>query len=166
MRLRGKRRLFVATIDARLFALDAGTGRPIPTFANDGHYDLTQGLRLPPKGKSEFEETSAPAIIGDVIVVGSAIADNARTDMPSGEVRAFDVRTGKLLWTFDPMPGTKIGAANAWSAITPDPANNLVFVPTGSALLRPSQGRRAGQVAQRRRVGVSTFFISTKTVAF
>ena len=140
----GKRRVFVATIDARLFALNAATGQPLPDFANDGHLDLKQGLRLPVKAPWEYEETSAPAVIGDVIVVGSAIADNQRTDMPSGEVRAFDVRSGKLLWSFDPMPGTKTGAANAWSAITPDPANGLVFVPTGSASPDYFGGERKG----------------------
>ncbi len=140
----GNRRIFIATIDARLFALDAVTGRPIPSFAKEGSIDLTQGLRLPVRNKSEYEETSAPAVIGDVIVVGSAIADNSRTDMPSGEVRAFDVRTGKLLWTFDPMAGTKTGAANAWSAITPDPVNGLVFVPTGSPSPDYYGGERKG----------------------
>ena len=141
---RGKRRIFVATIDARLFALDALTGLPAPDFASDGHIDLRQGLRLPPKTTWEYEETSAPAVIGDVIVVGSAVADNSRTDMASGEVRAFDVRTGKLLWTFDPMPGTKTGAANAWSAITPDPEHGLVFVPTGSPSPDYYGGERKG----------------------
>jgi quinoprotein glucose dehydrogenase len=140
----GRRRIFIATIDARLFALDAATGRPVPSFAKDGYIDLTTGLRLPVKHKSEYEETSAPAVLGDVIVVGSAIADNGRTDMPSGEVRAFDVRSGKLLWTFDPMPGTRTGAANAWSAITPDPANGLVFVPTGSPSPDYYGGERKG----------------------
>jgi quinoprotein glucose dehydrogenase len=140
----GKRTIFIATIDARLFALDAATGHPLPGFANDGHVDLKQGLRLPVKGPSEYEETSAPAVIGDIIVVGSAIADNGRTDMPSGEVRAYDVRSGKLLWTFDPMPGTRTGAANAWSRITPDPENNLVFVPTGSPSPDYYGGERKG----------------------
>jgi quinoprotein glucose dehydrogenase len=140
----GVRRIFVATIDARLFALDAVTGRPIPGFANEGHYDLTQGLRLPVRDKSEYEETSAPAVIGNVIVVGSAIADNGRTDMPSGEVRGFDVQTGKLLWTFDPLAGTKTGAGNAWSAITPDPEHGLVFVPTGSPSPDYYGGERKG----------------------
>ncbi|MDQ1472521.1 MAG: quinoprotein glucose dehydrogenase, partial [Bryobacterales bacterium] len=140
----GRRRIFIGTIDARLFALDAITGRPIPGFADEGHYDLKQGLRLPVQDKSEYEETSAPAVIGDVIVVGSAIADNGRTDMPSGEVRGFDVRTGKLLWTFDPLAGTKTGAGNAWSAITPDPEHGLVFVPTGSPSPDYFGGERKG----------------------
>lgn len=138
------RRLFLATIDARLIALNAATGQPVQTFGDHGFVDLKKGLRLPPKEKSEYEETSAPAIIGDIVVVGSGIADNSRTDMPSGEVRAFSARTGKLLWTFDPMPGTRTGAANAWSAITPDPANGLVFVPTGSASPDYYGGERPG----------------------
>ena len=140
----GKRTIFIATIDARLFALDALTGHPLPGFANDGHVDLKQGLRLPVKDPGEYEETSAPAVIGDIIVVGSAIADNGRTDMPSGEVRAYDVGSGNLLWTFDPMPGTRTGAANAWSRITPDPENNLVFVPTGSPSPDYYGGERKG----------------------
>jgi quinoprotein glucose dehydrogenase len=140
----GKRRIFVATIDARLFALDAATGTPLPDFANDGHLDLRQGLRLPPKEKSEYEETSPPTVVGDVVVVGSAVADNARTDMASGEVRGYDVRTGKPLWTFDPMPGTRTGAANAWSILTADASRNLLFVPTGSPSPDYFGGERKG----------------------
>jgi len=140
----GKRTIFIATIDAQLIALDAATGLPRPTFANDGKLDLKRGLRIPVQDQSEYEETSPPAVIGDVIVVGSGIADNARTDMPSGEVRAYDVRSGKLLWTFDPMPGTRTGAANAWSLITPDPEHNMVFVPTGSPSPDYYGGQRKG----------------------
>lgn len=148
----GKRALFLATIDARLFAIDAATGQPLQSFASDGHIDLTKGLRIPVREASEYEETSAPAVIGDIVVVGSGIADNNRVDMPSGEVRAFDARSGKLLWTFDPLPGSRAGAANAWSHITPDPSTGLVFVPTGSASpdyfggLRKGDNRHANSV--------------------
>ena len=109
-----------------------------------------------------------PAVIGNVIVVGSGISDNGRTDMPSGEVRAFDVRSGKLLWTFDPLPGTRIGAANAWSLITPDPANNLVFVPTGSPSPDYYGGERKGDnhyansvVALNARTGKVVWYFQT-----
>ncbi|MEP6715730.1 MAG: pyrroloquinoline quinone-dependent dehydrogenase [Terriglobia bacterium] len=139
-----RRTLFIGTIDGRLFAIDAASGRPLPNFANDGGIDLKKGLRLPVQEAGEYEETAAPAVIGDVVVVGSAIADNGRTDMPSGEVRGYDVRTGRLLWTFDPMPGTRTGAANAWSAITPDPEHGLVFVPTGSPSPDYFGGERRG----------------------
>ena len=88
--------------------------------------------------------TSPPAILRDLVIVGSAVADNQRVDMPSGEVRAFDARTGHLRWTFDPMPGQRTGAANAWSIMVVDPERNLVFVPTGSASPDYYGGERPG----------------------
>lgn len=144
----GHRRVFIATIDARLIAVDASTGRPCSDFGDNGSVDLRQGLRIKPRGFADYEETSPPAIIGNTLVVGSGIQDNGWTDEPSGEVRAFDVITGKLKWTWDPIPqdrsaagadtwkngsASRTGAANAWSVIAVDPARNLVFVPTGSA---------------------------------
>lgn len=120
-------RILTVSIDARLFSLDAATGR------KQWEIDLREGLRIPPREFSEYEETSPPCVIGDVVVVGSAIADNGRTDMPSGEVRGFDVKTGKLLWTWDPAPGTRTGGANAWSVIVADEKRGLVYAPTGSA---------------------------------
>lgn len=151
-----QRRIFIATIDARLIALDAASGRLCGGFGDNGQVDLKTGLRLPVQNESEYEETSPPAILGDLVIVGSGIADNARTDMPSGEVRAYDVRTGKRKWTFDPMPGTRVGAANAWSIISVDPERNLVFVPTGSASpdyyggLRKGDNRYANSVVALR----------------
>lgn len=139
-----QRRIFIATIDARLIALDAATGKPLPGFGDNGQINLKNGLRLPVQEASEYEETSPPAILGDLVIVGSGIADNARTDMPSGEVRAYDVRTGKRKWTFDPMPGTRTGAGNAWSVISVDAERNLVFVPTGSASPDYFGGMRKG----------------------
>ncbi|MGI8746072.1 MAG: pyrroloquinoline quinone-dependent dehydrogenase [Bryobacteraceae bacterium] len=139
-----QRRIFIATIDARLIALDAATGQPCADFGDNGQINLKNGLRLPVRGDSEYEETSPPAIIGDIVIVGSGIADNDRTNMPSGEVRAYDVRTGRRKWTFDPMPGTLTGAANAWSIISVDPERNLVFIPTGSASPDYYGGMRKG----------------------
>src|SRR2546423_830478 len=139
-----RRRIFVATIDARLFAIYAASGLPCTDFGKDGQVDLRAGLRNPPIEKSEYEETSPPAVIGDLVIVGSAIADNNRVTAPSGEVRAFDARTGKLRWTWDPMPGQRTGAANAWSIISVDPERKLVFVPTGSASPDYYGGERPG----------------------
>jgi quinoprotein glucose dehydrogenase len=125
-----KRRIFVAPIDARLIALDAATGKACADFKE---IDLTADLKRKPDFKGEYEETSPPAVINDLVVVGSAIADNNRIDAPSGEVRAYDARTGKLRWTWEPIAVTpQVGAANAWSIISVDPARNLLFVPTGS----------------------------------
>lgn len=144
----GRRRIYMATIDARLIALDAATGKPCMNFGDNGILDLRHGLRIAPHYYSEYEETSPPAIIGNTIVIGSAVADNGSTMQASGEVRGYDAQTGKLKWTWDPIPqdlhapgadswkngsAQKTGAANAWSVIAADPARNLVFVPTGSA---------------------------------
>jgi quinoprotein glucose dehydrogenase len=143
----GALRLFLATIDGRLVALDAATGKPAGEFGDNGIINLREGLRIPPDPKrySDYEETSPPAVVGNTVVVGSAIADNGRTDQPSGEVRGFDVRTGKLKWTWDPLAQLpKTGAGNAWSIIVADPARNLVFVPTGSASPDYYGGERPG----------------------
>ncbi len=139
-----QRRLFVATIDARLFAIDAATGKACDNFGVGGLVDLRQGLRNRPHFKSEYEETSPPAVIGDLVVVGSGIADNVIADAASGEVRAFDARTGTLAWTWDPMPGQRTGAANTWSIISTDPERQLIFMPTGSASPDYYGGERPG----------------------
>jgi quinoprotein glucose dehydrogenase len=154
-----RRRIYVAVIDARLIALDASTGRPCADFGNGGTVDLRIGLRNPPYETAEYEVTSPPAVIGGLIVVGSAVADNSRADAASGEVRAFDARTGALRWTWDPVPQNPAdpayatwvgdrahttGAANAWSVIAADTASGLVFVPTGSPSPDYYGGERKG----------------------
>jgi quinoprotein glucose dehydrogenase len=95
-------RIFMGTNDARLFALDADTGEPCADFGENGEVRVDIGMELLWPG--EFQITSAPAVIGDVVIVGSAIGDNARADAPRGTVRAYDVRTGILRWKFDPIP--------------------------------------------------------------
>jgi len=147
------RRIFIATIDARLIALDAATGRPCSGFGVAGEIDLKQGIANI-RRRGEFEETSPPAIAGDVVIVGSSIADNDRVDSPDGTVRAFDARSGKLRWRWEPIPPSlaPTGAGNAWSAISVDPERGLVFVPTGSAspdyhgLKRPGDNKWANSV--------------------
>ncbi|HZH42181.1 MAG TPA: pyrroloquinoline quinone-dependent dehydrogenase [Gemmatimonadales bacterium] len=127
-------RVFLATVDARLIALDAATGKPVQSFGDSGTVDLVKGIGNPPAYPGEYEVTSPPAVIGDLLVVGSSISDNVRANAPSGVVRAYDARTGALRWSFDPFPaGPQTGAANAWSIISADPARDLVFVPVGSA---------------------------------
>jgi|SRR5579875_2167056 len=155
----GQRRLYHATIDARLIALDAATGQLCPDFGDNGIINLRHGLRIQPRGFADYEETSPPAIIGNTLIIGSAIQDNGWTDEPSGEIRAFDTLTGKLKWSWDPIPqdphapaastwkngsAARTGAANAWSVIAADPARNLVFVPTGSASPDYYGGQRLG----------------------
>jgi glucose dehydrogenase len=97
------RAIFTATNDARLFALDARTGRPCTGFANGRPIDLNEGPGEQ-EWRGEYQVTSPPAIVGDLVVVGSAVGDNVRIDAPSGVVRAFDARTGALRWAFDLAP--------------------------------------------------------------
>jgi quinoprotein glucose dehydrogenase len=126
------RRVFVATIDARLIALDAATGQPCADFGTSGQVDLTGGISNITR-RGEYQETSAPAIVDDLVVVGSSIADNDRIKSPNGAVRAFDARTGTLHWTWHPLADDTTGAGNVWSTISVDAARGLVFLPTGSA---------------------------------
>jgi quinoprotein glucose dehydrogenase len=147
-----RERIFFATIDARMIALDAETGKPCADFGSKGVIDLTEGLRRKPEYKGEYEETSPPVLIDDLVIAGSAIADNNRAQAPTGEVRAFDARTGALRWTWHPLELKTTGAANAWSILSVDPERHLVIVPTGSASpdyfggLRPGDNRDANSV--------------------
>jgi quinoprotein glucose dehydrogenase len=157
----GQLRLFLATIDARLIAIDAATGKPSAGFGQNGEVNLRIGLRIPPEpnGFADYEETSPPAVVGNTVIVGSGIQDNNRTNEPSGEVRGFDAASGKLKWSWDPIPqssslpggdswkdgsAARTGAANAWSIIVADTARKLVFVPTGSASPDYYGGERLG----------------------
>jgi quinoprotein glucose dehydrogenase len=129
-------RIFLGTLDARLIALDGGTGALCPDFGGGGQIDLTRGVDLRDLGN--YQVTSAPAVAGDVVVVGSSIGDNRAVDVERGIVRGFDARSGALRWTWDPIPWAsrttpRTGAGNAWSTLSVDPERGLVFVPTGSA---------------------------------
>lgn len=140
-----KRRIFIATIDARLIAIDAATGNVCTDFGTDGAINLKNGIRNIER-KGEYEETSPPAVIDDLVVVGSSIADNDRVASPDGVVRAYDARTGKLRWSWEPIPDrlAPTGAGNAWSIISVDAGRDLVFVPTGSASPDYHGGKRPG----------------------
>jgi quinoprotein glucose dehydrogenase len=156
-----RRRIFESTLDARLIALDSATGKPCADFGESGQVSLRN---VPGYTPGRYHMTSPPAVIDDIVVVGSAIDDNQRVDMPAGVVRAFDARTGALRWSWDPIPRNappgqtaasktwRTGAANAWSIMTTDPGRDLVFVPTGSASpdhyggLRPGDNKWANSV--------------------
>jgi len=146
-------RIFLATIDARLFALDASTGRPCADFGVGGQIDLKQGITNI-KRRGEYEETSAPAVIDDLVIVGSSIADNDRVNSPDGAVRAYDARSGMLRWSWHPIERAlaPTGAGNVWSTISVDARRGLVFLPTGSAspdyhgVKRPGDNKWANSV--------------------
>jgi len=141
--------LYEGTIDGRLLAIDGKSGKSCYEV------DLTGGVDNRRPGN--YQVTSAPTVVGDHVIVGSSIGDNSAVDMERGIVRAFDARTGRLRWTWDPIPWAanqkpRTGAANAWSTLVADPKRDLVFVPTGSASpdyyggLRPGDNRHANSV--------------------
>src|SRR5216684_9258730 len=152
-----RQRIFLATIDARLFALDALTGHPCSDFGIGGQIDLKAGIANIKRG-GEYEETSAPAVINDLVIVGSSIADNDRVDSPDGAVRAFDAKTGKLRWSWHPIQENlaPTGAGNVWSTISVDAQRGMVFLPTGSAspdyhgFKRPGDNKWANSVVALR----------------
>jgi membrane-bound PQQ-dependent dehydrogenase (glucose/quinate/shikimate family) len=157
------RRIFEATLDARLIAIDAANGLPCADFGKNGQVSLTNVTGYRP---GWYHMTSPPAVIDDLVVVGSAIDDNGRVDMPGGVVRAFDAHSGALRWRWDPIPPDaaastpakiwRSGAANAWSVMAVDPDRDLVFVPTGSASpdyyggLRPGDNKWANSIVALR----------------
>jgi quinoprotein glucose dehydrogenase len=154
-----RRRIFVATIDARLIALDAARGVPCEDFGHKGQIELRESLRKTFLGRWLYGVTSPPAIVGSLVVVGSSIGDNWLADVERGVVRAFDARTGALRWSWDPIPidtadparatwrdesWRRTGAANAWAPISADPGRGLVFVPTSSPSPDFYGGKRLG----------------------
>ena len=150
-----RRTIFTATNDARLIALDAATGRVCPAFGSNGEVDLNAAAGEQ-KWKGEYQVTSPPVVVGEVVIVGSAVSDNGRIDAPSGVVRGFDVRSGALRWAWDLAPpsfdyetglvsdaGYALGTPNVWAPMSVDAARGLVFVPTGNAAPDYYHGERS-----------------------
>lgn len=133
-------RIITGTLDARLIALDAETGKPCADFGENGEVDVTHGLSE--HNPEDYSITSPPAILGDRIITGAMVLDNHKTNVPSGVVRAYDVRSGKFLWSWNPVkPGSRalnedgtyrFGTTNVWSIISVDTKRDLVFAPTGN----------------------------------
>jgi len=161
-----RRRIFESTQDARLVAIDALSGSPCLDFGQAGQVSLRDVKQY---DSGWYHMTSPPAIIDNLVIVGSAIDDNHRVDMARGVIRAYDARTGALRWSWDPLPpnpaaavaqGKKTtwrsGAGNAWSIMAVDVQRDLLFVPTGSASpdyyggLRPGDDKWANSIVALR----------------
>ncbi|MEW4467334.1 membrane-bound PQQ-dependent dehydrogenase, glucose/quinate/shikimate family [Parasphingorhabdus sp. JC815] len=137
------RRIFLTTRDARLIALSAETGVICPGFGGaDGTVNLWQGM--PNISPTAYYTTSPVLIAGDVVVVGGAVGDNLSTQLPSGVVRAFDLKTGNLVWNFDPgkpdatepLPLGETytqNVPNSWAPASYDADLDLVYLPMGNA---------------------------------
>jgi quinoprotein glucose dehydrogenase len=154
-----RHRIITGTLDARLIAVDGATGALCSSFGDDGQIYLDQDIRITPGRASVYSVTSPPVIVGDVLVIGSAIGDNVRVEEALGIVRGLDVRTGQERWRWDPIPRSPddpafagwdpaeaalTGAANAWAPLSADEALGLVYVPTGSASPDFYGGERRG----------------------
>jgi len=140
-----ERRVF---INARwkLIALDGATGKPIPTFGDAGTVDLVAQLRRP-VNRLHYTNTSPPIVYGDLVIVGNGVGDRLRyRNDPPGDVQAFDVRTGKRVWSFHTIPDsgefgwktwengsyTYMGHTNVWAPMSLDVARGLLFLPIGT----------------------------------
>src|SRR3984893_646521 len=154
------RRILFGTVDGRLSARHAETGEPVPEFANAGYVDLRAG------GADKWKQdpswgarvTSPPVIFQDLVIIRWGLPEYPAKG-PSGDVRAFDVRTGKLVWTFHTVPhpgerGNETWAGdswkdrmgvNVWSIMSVDEKRGLVFLPTGSPSYDFYGGDRKGQ---------------------
>ncbi len=138
------RRILFGTFDGRLIALDARTGKPCSDFGSHGAIDLRDGVEER-RSNQLYAVTSPPAVYQDLVITGAEVPEYPSIG-PSGMVRAFDIHTGKLVWTFHtiPQPGetgheTWEGdawkgrtGANVWSTMSVDAERGLVFLPIGS----------------------------------
>jgi len=141
----GERRVFINS-RWRLIALDARTGRMVPGFGRGGEVDLTEHL-LWPTLRLHYTQTSPPVIWGDLVIVGNGVGDRLRyRNDPPGDIQAFDVRTGRLAWRFNPIPGPEepggetwesgsasyTGHTNVWAPFSLDAERGLVYLPVGT----------------------------------
>jgi len=138
-----QQRIFTS-VQSYIYALDARTGKVLPGFGNEGRVDVREGLGRDPE-KQSIVLTTPGVIYKDLLIVGGRTPE--ALPAPPGDIRAYDVRTGKIRWTFHtiPHPGefgydtwpkdawTYAGAANNWPGLVVDEKRGLVFVPTGSA---------------------------------
>lgn len=137
-------RLFAGVMNY-LFALDPATGKPLPGFGVEGAVDLRQGLRG--DGRDHFVALTSPGVVyNDLLIVG--FRTNETLPAAPGDIRAYDVRTGELRWTFHTLPAPNepgaetwpgdaraiSGAANNWAGMAVDARRGIVYVPTGSAV--------------------------------
>lgn len=146
-------RIIMSTANAFLWSIDAETGKPDPTFGNNGKVDLTVGLGRP-VDRSMIAHSAAVPIVGDTVILGSVVYDQPMfddvpaklTDLPPGHVRGYDLNTGEQKWIFHTIPqegefGTDTweddswkvtGATNIWTMLSADPELGYVYLPIGN----------------------------------
>ncbi|AMW05175.1 pyrroloquinoline quinone-dependent dehydrogenase [Gemmatimonas phototrophica] len=142
----GQRRVVFINARWRLIALDAATGTPVPSFGRNGEIDLTATLRRK-VNQLHYTNTSPPVVYGNVVIVGNGVGDRLRYPYdPPGDVQAFDVRTGRRVWTFHTIPDSGefgvdtwedgaykvMGHTNVWAPMSLDEKRGLVFLPVST----------------------------------
>lgn len=129
------KRVFKGDINGNLYAMDGDTGAPCTDFgASNGHAGYVTHWDYEGNGVGPRHTTSGPIVVGNVVVSAVGVEDSP-VDASDGFVRGFDVRTGALVWEFDPIPPQHVhdtGAANVWSTLSADVERGLVFLPTTS----------------------------------
>jgi quinate dehydrogenase (quinone) len=151
------RRVISTTVDARMIAVDALTGKLCEEFGDHGVVNLRMGMGEIKPGF--YFPTAAPTVVRNLVVVGGLVWDNAEVGEPSGVVRAFDVRTGALIWAWDlgnsantrlPPDGASYsrGTPNVWSTPSFDDALGLIYLPTGNSTPDFWGGHRSQTVEQ------------------
>jgi quinoprotein glucose dehydrogenase len=141
----GKDKRILVGVMNFVYALDATTGKPVPSFGNQGRIDLREDLGRDPASAQSVYLTSPGIVYKDLVILGGRNPETLPA--PPGDIRAYDVRSGKLRWSFHtiPHPGEfgyetwpkdawkTSGAANNWAGMTLDPRRGILYAPTGSA---------------------------------
>ena len=145
-------RIIEATLDARLIAVDAETGKPCEDFGDNGQVDMWQGIGE--KVPGWYAVTAPPAIVRGIAVTGAQVKDGQAEDAPSGVIRGYDAETGELAWAWDlgnpdltgaPPEGETYtrGTPNMWTQATGDEELGLVYLPMGNSSVDYYGGNRS-----------------------
>lgn len=164
------KRIFYGTSDSDLIALDANTGKTCKDFGDGGRVALREGLDE--QRAWVYHPTSPPQVMRDRVVINALVADNLDVNSTPGVVRAFDARSGALVWAWDPVSEDwqqalnserdspyHSGTPNSWSIITGDHERGLIFVPTGN----PSPDLYGGERKGIDHYGSSTVALDVET---
>ncbi|MCU2452920.1 pyrroloquinoline quinone-dependent dehydrogenase [Enterobacter hormaechei subsp. hoffmannii] len=152
--------VYMGTVDGKLFALDADSGKPCSGFADNGVLDLNQWNTV--NAKYPLSVLQPPTVVGNHLLVGWAGKDWAYAEAPPGTVFSVNAQTGKLEWTFEAIPAEirkRTGTANVWTHMSADEANGLIYLPVSS----PSPNYWGGNRVDAIPLGTSTTALDINT---